>query len=95
MDAEELVLANFPNAESREEAAVYQHGKLSAIMPGYWAIHPDDELDSEELGKGRTEEQAWKNAARNVRNVTPIAIPILERREPSRRTHPPRSYGIV
>lgn len=63
MDAEELVLANFPKAEAREEAPVYQHGKSLAVMPGYWAIHPDDDLDSEELGNGRTEEQAWKNAA--------------------------------
>jgi hypothetical protein len=72
MDAEELVLANFPKAEAREEAPVYQHGKSSAVMPGYWAIHPDDDLDSEELGNGRTEELAWKNAARKVGRLVPM-----------------------
>jgi hypothetical protein len=66
MDAEELVLASFPKAEAREEAPVYQHGMSSAVMPGYWAIHPNTDLDSEELGHGRTEEQAWNNAASKV-----------------------------
>jgi hypothetical protein len=73
MDAEEIVLANFPKAEAREEAPVYQHGKLSAIMPGYWAIHPDADLDSEELGNGRTEAQAWKNAASKMRTLAAAA----------------------
>ena len=73
MDAEEIVLANFPKAEAREEAAVYQHGRFSAIMPGYWAIHPDDDLDSEELGNGRTEAQAWANAASKLGRLAAAA----------------------
>ena len=74
MDYEETVLNHFPNAEAREEAPIYQHGQASAIMPGYWSIHPDDDLYSEELGNGRTEQLAWKHAAAKVQKLVPIAI---------------------
>jgi hypothetical protein len=66
MDDQDVVLACFPRARATEEVAVYQHGRSSPVMPGYWAIHPDDDLDSAELGQGRTEELAWKNAARKM-----------------------------
>ena len=69
MDAEDRVLDMFPHAEAREEAAIYEHGKCSAIQPSYWSVHPDGSYDSEELGHGRTELLAWADAARHLKTV--------------------------
>jgi hypothetical protein len=73
MDAEDRVLDQFPNAESREEPPIYEHGKSSAIQPSYWSIHPDHALDSEELGHGRTEVLAWADAARRLGSLVATA----------------------
>jgi hypothetical protein len=73
MDAEEVVLTHFPRAEAREEPPIYKHGNASAIMPGYWSIHPDAEFDSQELGHGSTEEKAWKNAASKAGRLVAVA----------------------
>jgi hypothetical protein len=72
MDYEEIVLAQVPKAEARSEAPIFEHGKSSALMAGYWAIHPDADLDSEELGSGRTEELAWKSAASKVARLVAL-----------------------
>lgn len=69
MDDEELVRDRFPGADACEEPPIFEHGKSSAIDPGYWSIHADADLESEELGHGRTEELAWADAARHVRKM--------------------------
>jgi hypothetical protein len=66
MDAEDRVLDHFPAAEVREEPPIFEHGRTSAIEPSYWSVHPDGDLDSEELGHGRTELLAWADAARHL-----------------------------
>ena len=73
MDAEDRVLDQFPNAEARAEAPIYEHGKSTAIQPSYWSIHPDDSLESEELGHGRTEVLAWADAARHLGGLVATA----------------------
>ena len=84
MDYEEIVLAQFPKAEARPEAPIYEHGKASAIMAEYWAIHPDADLDSEELGTGRTEGLAWKNAATKLGRVVESTSVCVHAQERSR-----------
>ena len=75
MDDEELVRDRFPGADACEEPPIFEHGKLSAIDPGYWSIHADADFASEELGHGPTEELAWADAARHVRKLAALSTP--------------------
>ena len=72
MDADEVVLDRFPNADAREEPPIFEYGNSSAIDPGYWSIHADADFASEELGHGPTEELAWADAARHVRRLAAV-----------------------
>jgi hypothetical protein len=63
MNAEERVRARFPSGEARKEAAEFQWGGHDARDSGWWVIVTGSESDCEELGRGRTETEAWSDAA--------------------------------
>jgi len=63
MTAQDKVFERFPNAEAREEPAIFEHGVDAPIEGGYWAIFAGPELDGEELGRGKSETEAWSDAA--------------------------------
>ena len=73
MDAEEKVIGHFPKAEAREEPAIFKHGAAHPIERGHWAIFADSDLDGNELGSGKTESLAWKDAARKLPTLTVAA----------------------
>ena len=63
MTAQDRVYSCFPDAEARQEPAIYEHGNDIPIAGGYWAIFAGPEYDAEELGRGRNETEAWSDAA--------------------------------
>jgi hypothetical protein len=69
MDDQETVFSRYPHAEAREEPAIFEHGEVSPIQTGHWAIFAGPDLELAELGRGRSEAKAWADAARNMRIV--------------------------
>ncbi len=63
MTAQDRVYSCFPYAEARQEPAIYEHGIDIPIAGGYWVIFAGPEYDAEELGRGRSESEAWSDAA--------------------------------
>jgi hypothetical protein len=63
MTAQDKVFECFPAAEARKEPTIFQHGVDSPIAGGYWAVFAGPDFDAEELGRGRTEVEAWSDAA--------------------------------
>jgi hypothetical protein len=64
MTAQDRVCECFPDAEARKEPPIFQHGFDSPIGAGYlWAIFSGPRVDAEELGRGRSETEAWADAA--------------------------------
>jgi hypothetical protein len=61
--AQDRVYECFPDAEARQEPAIFEHGIDLPIDGGYWAIFAGSDFDAEELGRGRTESEAWADAA--------------------------------
>ena len=66
MDDQDLVFALFPHAVAREEPSIFEHGVACPIEMAHWAIFSEIDLDSEEIGRGRTEDLAWKHAANEL-----------------------------
>jgi hypothetical protein len=66
MDAQDTVLEIYPDAEARQEPPIFQHGRSEPIEAGYWGIFAGSDLDSDELGRGRSETRAWSDAARKL-----------------------------
>jgi hypothetical protein len=63
MNAQDKVLDRFPASVARMEPAVFQHGIDGTIDGGYWAIFEGPGLEAEELGRGKSETEAWWDAA--------------------------------
>jgi hypothetical protein len=63
MTAQDRVYECFPEAEARQEPAIFEHGIDFPIQGGYWAIFAGHEFDAEELGRGGSESEAWSDAA--------------------------------
>jgi hypothetical protein len=75
MDDQDLVFARFPHAEAREEPSIFEHGVACPIEMAHWAIYSDVDLDSEEIGRGRTEDLAWKHAANEIERLSAAEAP--------------------
>lgn len=69
MDDQDTVLARHPSAQAVEEPMILHHGDDSPVQRSHWEIHASAELESVSLGSGRTEERAWADAARKLRNA--------------------------
>ncbi len=63
MTGQDRVFERFPNAEARKEPTIFEHGIDAPIGGGYWAIFAGPEFDAEELGRGKSEIEAWSDAA--------------------------------
>ena len=63
MTAQDRVFDCFPDAEVRQSPDIFQHGTDCPIVSSYWAVFAGPEFDAEELGRGRTEMEAWSDAA--------------------------------
>jgi hypothetical protein len=63
MTAQDRVFDRYPDAEARQAPAIFQFEANDLIECGYWAIYAGPELDAEELGCGRSEMEAWSDAA--------------------------------
>jgi hypothetical protein len=63
MTAQDRVFECYPDAEARQAPAIFEHGTDDPIECGYWAVFAGPEYDAEELGRGRSETEAWSDAA--------------------------------
>jgi hypothetical protein len=63
MTAQDKVWDCFPRSEAREEPPIFEHGADFPIEGGFWVIVSGPEFDADELGRGRTENEAWSDAA--------------------------------
>jgi hypothetical protein len=63
MTAQDRVFDCYPNAEVRQVPAIIQHGMDEPVEGGYWVICAGPECDAEELGWGKSEWEAWSDAA--------------------------------
>ncbi len=63
MNAQDRVYDSYPNAEARMEPAMFAYGTEFEIEGADWAIFAGPEFDAEELGRGRSETEAWYDAA--------------------------------
>ncbi len=63
MTAQDRVFDCFPDAEARQTPEIFQHGTDQPIEGGDWAVFAGPEFDAEELGRGRSEMEAWSDAA--------------------------------
>ena len=63
MTAQDKVFERFPRAEARLEPPILQHGADSPVDDGYWVIYAGPEFDAEDLGRGRSQTEAWADAA--------------------------------
>ena len=63
MTAQDKVFDCFPDAVAHNVPPVYQHGAEHAADDGYWAVFAGPDRDAEELGRGRSETEAWADAA--------------------------------
>ena len=63
MTAQDRVYDCFPHAEARETPALYEYGVDIPIDESYWVVYAGPAFDAEELGRGRSEAEAWSDAA--------------------------------
>ena len=63
MNAQDRVLVRFPESVARMETNLFRYALDDAIYGDDWAIFSGPECDAEELGRGRTEGEAWSDAA--------------------------------
>jgi hypothetical protein len=63
VNSQDMVIRCFPNAEVREQPAIFELGGYSPFGQGYWAIFAGPGRDADELGRGRSEAEAWLDAA--------------------------------
>ena len=62
MTAQDRVYESFPDAEARQEPAIFEHGMICRFRGLLGHIYRAD-FDAEELGRGRSEIEAWADAA--------------------------------
>jgi hypothetical protein len=62
MNAQDMVLERFPNAVARQAPAILERG-LPSFGGGFWAIFAGPDPDADELGWGKSETEAWLDAA--------------------------------
>jgi hypothetical protein len=63
VNAQEQVLERFPDAEAQNVPPIFEHGATSPLDGGYWAVLVALDREPEELGRGRSETEAWADAA--------------------------------
>ena len=63
MTAQDKVLECFPSGEARKEPALFQQGTDYVTEGNYWVIFSGPDFDADELGRGRSETEAWSDAA--------------------------------
>jgi hypothetical protein len=63
MTAQDLVWERYPGAEVREAPAIFEHGVDVPVDSGYWAVFDGPDFNAEELGRGRSQTEAWSDAA--------------------------------
>ena len=63
MTAQEKVLEFFPDAAAQNVPSISEYGADSPFQEGYWAIFVGLDHEAEELGRGRSETEAWADAA--------------------------------
>ena len=63
MNAQDMVTRCFPDAEAREQPAIFERGGYSPLEHSFWAIFAGPGRGSDELGRGRSEAEAWSDAA--------------------------------
>jgi hypothetical protein len=63
MNAQDRVYDCFPQAEVRKEPAIFKHDFEWLVEGGNWVVYAGPEFDAEELGRGRSEIEAWLDAA--------------------------------
>ena len=63
MTAQDKVSDCFPQAEARKQQSIIKQGADFLMEGGFWAIYAGPDFDADELGRGRTETEAWSDAA--------------------------------
>jgi hypothetical protein len=63
MNARDKVLECFPRGEARMKRENFQRGGDHFIEDCYWVIFTGPECTADELGWGRSEAEAWADAA--------------------------------
>lgn len=63
MNAQDKVLESYPRSEARKELAIVPHGIDSSVEGNFWVIFAGPGSDALELGRGRSESEAWADAA--------------------------------
>jgi hypothetical protein len=63
MNAQERVLDRFPSGEARREPAEFLPDFQGWAESGWWVIFAGPDPECEELGRGRSEAEAWSDAA--------------------------------
>ncbi len=63
MTAQDMVCECFPEAVVREIAPIVVPAVDVMVDSGYWAVFAGPRFEDEELGWGRTETEAWSDAA--------------------------------
>jgi hypothetical protein len=61
--AQDRVFECFPEAEARQTPAILLHGMAVPVEESFWSIFAGPDLESEELGRGKSECEAWSDAA--------------------------------
>jgi hypothetical protein len=69
MDAQDMVLDRYPDADAREEPPIFRHGEATPVERGYWGIFAGPDLDIGPLGSGNSESRAWEDAAHRLGNA--------------------------
>jgi hypothetical protein len=62
-DPEDAVRQRHPEAEAREHPPQVHPQQAEPYTATYWAIYPAPGTDQPEIGRGRTEADAWFDAA--------------------------------
>jgi hypothetical protein len=63
MNAQDRVFGRFPGAVARRQFVISQDDADYLVEESTWAIFAGPEFDAEELGRGRSEIEAWYDAA--------------------------------
>jgi hypothetical protein len=63
MNAQDRVFGRFPEAVVRKQFVIAQDDAEHLVEESAWTIFAGPEFDAEELGRGRSEIEAWYDAA--------------------------------
>jgi hypothetical protein len=69
MDHQDEVCDRYPDALAVEEPLILRHGDSAPVEPSHWEIFAGPGPDDERLGSGKSEDKAWADAARRVKDA--------------------------